>query len=74
MSDTATVPALQEHVHGPLKHQFDDIAQQHEADTLGMWLFLATEVMFFGGMFTGIRSTGPNITKPSPPPAIIWIF
>jgi len=36
-----------------LKHQFDDMAQQREADSLGMWLFLITEIMFFGGMFTG---------------------
>ena len=32
-------------------HQFDTLAQQHEASTLGMWVFLATEVLFFGGMF-----------------------
>ena len=32
-----------------LSHQFDDVEQQSEASTLGMWLFLATEVMFFGG-------------------------
>jgi cytochrome c oxidase subunit 3 len=31
-------------------HQFDDLLQQHEAGTLGMWLFLATEVLFFGGL------------------------
>jgi cytochrome c oxidase subunit 3 len=35
-----------------LSHQFDDVAQQSEASTLGMWLFLATELMFFGGLFT----------------------
>jgi cytochrome c oxidase subunit 3 len=34
-------------------HQFDDIGQQHEASWIGMWIFLATEVMFFGGMFLG---------------------
>ena len=34
-------------------HQFDDIEQQHEASWIGMWIFLATEVMFFGGLFTG---------------------
>ena len=34
-------------------HQFDDIEQQHEASWIGMWIFLATEVMFFGGMFLG---------------------
>lgn len=34
-------------------HQFDKPEQQREAAALGMWLFLATEIMFFGGMFTG---------------------
>ena len=36
-----------------LAHQFDDIEQQHQSASLGMWIFLATEVMFFGGMFLG---------------------
>ena len=35
-----------------LAHHFEDLEQQHNAATLGMWLFLATEVMFFGGLFT----------------------
>jgi cytochrome c oxidase subunit III len=34
-----------------LAEQFDDIEQQHEAAKLGMWVFLATEVLFFGGLF-----------------------
>jgi cytochrome c oxidase subunit 3 len=34
-------------------HQFDDLEQQHEAASLGMWVFLMTEIMFFGGMFLG---------------------
>ena len=47
MEDTKTAT-----VHEPeLKHHFDDMGQQHEAATLGMWLFLATEVLFFGGLF-----------------------
>jgi cytochrome c oxidase subunit 3 len=33
-------------------HHFDDAVQQHDASSLGMWLFLAQEVMFFGGLFT----------------------
>jgi cytochrome c oxidase subunit 3 len=33
--------------------QFDDATQQREAATFGMWIFLATEVMFFGAMFLG---------------------
>jgi cytochrome c oxidase subunit 3 len=34
-----------------LAPQFDDVEQQRSADTLGMWVFLVTEVMFFGGLF-----------------------
>ncbi|MBA3651282.1 MAG: cytochrome c oxidase subunit 3 family protein [Chthoniobacterales bacterium] len=34
-----------------LAEQFDDLEQQHEAAKLGMWIFLATEVLFFGGLF-----------------------
>lgn len=34
-------------------HQFDDAEQQHDASWIGMWIFLATEVLFFGGMFAG---------------------
>ncbi len=36
-----------------LAHHFDDLEQQHEAGSLGMWVFLVTEIMFFGGLFTG---------------------
>lgn len=36
-----------------LAHQFDDAGQQRLAAALGMWAFLATEVLFFGGMFAG---------------------
>jgi cytochrome c oxidase subunit 3 len=44
--------AAVEHVHGPeLRHHFADAEQQKQASSLGMWLFLATEIMFFGGMF-----------------------
>src|SRR5438477_2219537 len=37
--------------HAALAEQFDDLPQQKEASTLGMWTFLATEILFFGGMF-----------------------
>jgi cytochrome c oxidase subunit 3 len=36
-----------------IEPQFDDAEQQREAATMGMWLFIATEVLFFGGMFLG---------------------
>ncbi|MGD0224321.1 MAG: cytochrome c oxidase subunit 3 family protein [Terriglobia bacterium] len=41
------------HAASPLAHQFEDLEQQQEAASLGMWVFLATEVMFFGGLFAG---------------------
>jgi len=34
-------------------HQFEDVDQQREAVSLGMWAFLVTEVMLFGGVFAG---------------------
>ncbi|MNR92104.1 Quinol oxidase subunit 3 [compost metagenome] len=37
----------------PLKPQFDDLNQQHASDVLGMWIFLATEILLFGGLFLG---------------------
>ena len=37
--------------HPALAHQFDSLGQQTEAATLGMWVFLVTEVLFFGGLF-----------------------
>ncbi len=34
-----------------LAHQFENLEQQQEADSLGIWVFLVTEIMFFGGLF-----------------------
>ena len=34
-----------------LQHHFADMDQQRETSTFGMWLFLVTEIMFFGGLF-----------------------
>ena len=43
------------HVYAPhhpkLQHHFDNMPDQAEASTLGMWVFLVTEIMFFGGLF-----------------------
>src|SRR5574340_560373 len=44
-------------------HQFETLEQQHDAGRLGMWIFLATEILFFGGMFmsyTVYRSLHPQ--------------
>lgn len=40
------------HGDGHVAHHFIDARQQHQAAVLGMWAFLATEVLFFGGLFT----------------------
>ncbi len=36
-----------------LAHHFEHPEQQRQSSTLGMWIFLVTEVMFFGGLFCG---------------------
>jgi len=50
--------------HSPhLRHHFDDMGQQFDSATFGMWVFLLTEIMFFGGMFgayTVYRSMYPE--------------
>src|SRR5688572_17870342 len=51
--------------HGPkwLQHHFDMPVQQFEAAKLGMWLFLAQEVLFFSGLFVAygvIRTNYPE--------------
>jgi len=38
------------HASSHVAHQFDDATQQQESSTLGMWVFLVTEIMFFGGL------------------------
>ncbi|MBI2423861.1 MAG: cytochrome c oxidase subunit 3 [Candidatus Hydrogenedentes bacterium] len=44
--------AADTHEHNPhLAHHFETIEQQEEAQSMGMWLFLAQEFMFFGGLF-----------------------
>jgi cytochrome c oxidase subunit 3 len=36
-----------------VRQQFETLDQQKSADHLGMWIFLATETMLFGGLFFG---------------------
>ncbi len=51
------VSAEMDHVHSEHislpqhRHHFETEQQQREAGTFGMWLFLLTEIMFFGGLF-----------------------
>jgi cytochrome c oxidase subunit III len=39
---------------GHIVEPYEEAAQQHEAAQLGMWVFLATEIMLFGGIFMGV--------------------
>jgi len=46
--------ALEHGAHEPfLQHHFHDLEQQGEASKIGMWLFLVTEILLFGGLFVG---------------------
>jgi cytochrome c oxidase subunit III len=55
------------HEHPPhLAHHWETPAQQFEAGKLGMWLFLATEVLFFGGLFVAYavwRGNNPDLFR-----------
>jgi cytochrome c oxidase subunit 3 len=47
----ARTPASVQAEGRPLGHHFNTFAQEHEAAEFGMWLFLMTELMLFGGLF-----------------------
>jgi cytochrome c oxidase subunit III len=52
------------HRTGELYGQYKTLEQQRETSSLGMWVFLSTEVLFFGGLFmayTVNRSTHPDV-------------
>jgi cytochrome c oxidase subunit III len=68
LPDVAGPPAV-------LAHQFDSLGQQKEAATLGMWVFLATEVLFFGGLFATYaiyRSWYPDAFMAASHELVIW--
>jgi cytochrome c oxidase subunit 3 len=47
-----------------LAHHFESYEQQKESATLGMWTFLVTEILFFGGLFAAYslyRSLYPTV-------------
>jgi cytochrome c oxidase subunit 3 len=58
-----------------LAHHFDTLDQQAEATTLGMWVFLVTEVLFFGGLFmvyTVYRSWYPTAFAAASHEMVVW--
>ncbi len=50
MAEPEPLPAA-EHAPGRLQHHFRSMEQQRDASSLGMWVFLVTEILFFGGFF-----------------------
>jgi cytochrome c oxidase subunit 3 len=61
--------------HPALAHHFDSLGQQTEASTLGMWVFLSTEVLFFGGLFAAYsvyRSWYPEAFAAASHEMIVW--
>ncbi len=52
MADTAHSHDDHGHAHSKhLAHHFDSLQQQFEAGKLGMWAFIAQEILFFSGLF-----------------------
>lgn len=59
-----------------LAHHFESYDQQRESASLGMWLFVAQEVMFFGGIFTAYlinRLKHPGAFKVASSELDIWL-
>jgi cytochrome c oxidase subunit III len=70
------LPEAVPHAHPQaLAHQFDSLEQQRDAATLGMWAFLVTEILFFGGLFTVYmvyRSWYPDAFAAASHELVIW--
>ena len=64
------------HRTGELFGQYKTMEQQRETASLGMWVFLSTEVLFFGGMFmtyTLNRSTYPDVFSEASKTITLWL-
>ncbi len=51
MPDAALGTPPDQERHGPLQHHFSSLQQQQDASIFGMWVFIAQEILFFGGLF-----------------------
>lgn len=59
-----------------VEEQFTSLGQQHEADRMGMWVFLATEIMLFGGLFMAIlvyRVLFPDVVREAASHLNMWL-
>lgn len=67
MSVINTTPAHEASHEPHLAHHFESMEQQHDAGKLGMWLFLATEILLFGGLFCGYA-----VFRANHPALFVW--
>jgi len=44
-------------------HHFENADQQYQSAKLGMWIFLATEILFFGGLFVAYSRVWARSTR-----------
>ena len=61
---TQIVPTSSRHISPFRAHHFETAEQQSAAARLGMWLFLVTEILFFGGLFVAyavFRTLHPDV-------------
>ena len=49
----------------PRREPWGELARQREAATLGMWLFLMSEMLFFGALFMAFSSRARSAPRPS---------
>jgi len=61
------------HRTGQLYGHFETLEQQKESAALGMWVFLVTEVLFFGGLFLAYTVNRSAFSTASAPEATLWI-
>jgi cytochrome c oxidase subunit 3 len=69
------LPETAAHHHPALAHHFADLEQQREASVLGLWLFLVTEILFFGGLFalySVYRSWYPGAFAAASHEMVVW--
>jgi cytochrome c oxidase subunit 3 len=66
-ADEIHLTEAEHHASTALAHHFDNLEQQREAGSLGMWTFLVTEIMFFGALFAAytIYRTYSHVTNAS---------
>ncbi len=66
MSTPSSAPATGAPASPFLAHHFEDMGAQLETTRLGIWIFLASEILFFGGLFTAyavFRGNHPELFR-----------